>query len=199
MACLTPCKHCKNRKGRGLPVFHLQTKANYQCLQKHSAVRGDFRLEEESKPDKEGKGISLKCSPGEKAVKGTKTELFSSIYSFILKSMYHILLCPRHCAGYWHTAEDKIYKGFALKELKLQQGITLGLCTYKFIHPQTPIDAYSCSTIQRSDWQEGGKSMKGSGRRILQTKAMRKVQWSWVVISRLGQTPFCRPGKGFGI
>lgn len=77
----------------------------------------------------EGKGVPLKYSRGEKAVKGTKTELFSFTYSFILKSVYHILLCPRHCAGCWHTAEDKRFKGFALKELKLQQGITLGLCT----------------------------------------------------------------------
>lgn len=99
----------------------------------------------------ERKGIPLKCSHGEKTVKGTKTEIFSFTYSFILKSMYHILLCPRHCARCWHTAEDKIFKGFALKELKLQQGITLALCTYKFIYPQTPVDTYSCSTIQRSD------------------------------------------------
>lgn len=133
MTCLTPDKHCKKRKGRELP-FSICKQKPITSVSRNSQLSGETSGWTRRQTRQEGKGIPLKCSHGAKTVKGTKTEIFSFTYSFILKSMYHILLCPRHCAGSWHTAVDKIFKGFALKELKLQQGITLGLYIYIYTH-----------------------------------------------------------------
>lgn len=58
--------------------------------------------------------------PTEKGATGTKSSgLFFHLFIHSKKILIHILLCSRHCVGYWDVTKDKISKILALKDFTL--------------------------------------------------------------------------------